>query len=71
MKNTALGGCLETNTALGFASCCICLSTRPPRAVFFIHTRGGALINTYIYIYSYRHDAAIYNAYNLPCSAKV
>ena len=29
MKNTALGGCLETNTALSFALCCICLLTRP------------------------------------------
>ena len=53
-KNTALGGCLETNTALGFASCCICLSTRHPRAVFSVHTRGSALTNTYIYyIYIY------------------
>jgi len=29
MKTTALGECLEANTALSFASCCISLSTHP------------------------------------------
>ena len=57
-KNTALGGVSRQTTALGFASCCICLSTRPPRAVFSVHTRSSALTNTYIYIiYIKTHDS--------------
>ena len=37
-ENTARGGaCLETNTALGFASCCICLETPPKCCIFRTH----------------------------------
>ena len=46
-KNTALGACLEKNTALGFASCCIYLSTRLLVLYFSYSTRGGALSNMY------------------------
>ena len=41
-KNTALRGCLKTNTALGFTSCCICLFKQLLYAVFFMQTHDGA-----------------------------
>ena len=46
MKNTALGECLEANTALGFASCCISLSAHPLVLYFSYSTHGGASTKT-------------------------
>ena len=44
MKNTALGECLKANTciALGFASCCISLSTHP-LMLYYSYTRAPVL----------------------------
>ena len=45
-KNTVLGVGSRANTALGFASCCICHST-PPLVLYFPYiTRNGALTYT-------------------------
>ena len=62
MEKIALGLVLETNTALGFASCYISLSTAPSCYFFPYCTRGSALTNMRSYI---RIMHALYIA--IPC----
>ena len=71
MKNTALVGCLKTETALGFASCCICLSMHPPHAVFFIQTHSNALTNTHTHTHTHTiYFFCLHTGTTLPVTAE-